>query len=82
MRTVPLDLKLVAEVIRHERDGLLVPCGDVALLAEAMLRLHQDPQLRRTCGDAGRHKVLTEYQWPPRLALVRETYERLARPSS
>src|SRR5262249_21353723 len=37
----------VAEVIRHEKDGLLVRCGDVAGLADALTRLINDGELRR-----------------------------------
>ncbi len=42
------------EVVQHERNGLLVPPRDPAALAEAILRLLADPQLRTRLGANGR----------------------------
>jgi glycosyltransferase involved in cell wall biosynthesis len=66
----------VAWVIRHERDGLLVPCGDVAALADAITRLVGDARLRTTMGEAGRARLATEFAWESKLRLVREEYAR------
>ena len=43
----------IPELIEHERTGLLVPPRAPAALAAAVLRLIEDPVLRRTLGDAG-----------------------------
>lgn len=43
---VASDLSGVRAIIRHEENGLLVPPGDPEALAEAIYRLHQNPQLR------------------------------------
>ncbi len=43
----------IPELIEHERTGLLVPPRSPAALAAALLRLIEDPGLRRTLGDAG-----------------------------
>jgi colanic acid/amylovoran biosynthesis glycosyltransferase len=43
----------IAEVIRHNRTGLLVPAGNAAALAEAMHRLIAQPSLGETLGSAG-----------------------------
>jgi glycosyltransferase involved in cell wall biosynthesis len=67
----------VAGVIRHEEDGLLVRCGDVGALAEALARLSGDEGLRRRLGAAGRERVREEFRWEDKLALVRQEYERL-----
>ncbi len=67
----------VAGVIRHEQDGLLVDCGDVAGLAVALRRLIEEPELRRRMGQEGRQRVLRDFQWQPRLELVRQTYVEL-----
>jgi glycosyltransferase involved in cell wall biosynthesis len=65
----------LAWVIRHERDGLLTGCGDIAALADAFVRLTGDAELRRRLGEAGRERVPIEFQWKEKLQLVREQYE-------
>jgi glycosyltransferase involved in cell wall biosynthesis len=48
--TVASDVGGLAEVLRHEETGLLVPVGDVGGLANALERLGRDADLRRTLG--------------------------------
>jgi glycosyltransferase involved in cell wall biosynthesis len=64
-------------VVRHERDGLVVPCGDLDGLAEALLRLGRDESRRRELGEAGRMRTRGEFGWEDKLGLVRETYREL-----
>lgn len=47
----------VAEVVRHEATGLLVPPRDEDALTEALRRVADDQRLRRTLGDAARRDV-------------------------
>lgn len=49
------------EAVADGVTGLLVPPGDVAALRAAMARLLGDPVLRRTMGEAGRARILTEF---------------------
>lgn len=44
-------------LVRHERNGLVVPAGDAAALARALRRLHDQPHLRRRLGAAARIDV-------------------------
>ncbi len=41
-------------LVRHERNGLVVPAGDVPALAAALTRLHEEPATRRRMGLHGR----------------------------
>jgi glycosyltransferase involved in cell wall biosynthesis len=67
----------VAEVIRHETDGLLVGCGDVNGLAYLLATLARDGDLRRRLGEAGRDRIPNEFQWSDKLNRVREVYKKL-----
>ena len=57
----------VADVIRHERDGLLVSCGDLDALAAAIRRLASDPELRAEWGRAGHERIGREFRWEDKL---------------
>ena len=46
------------EVVTHEVDGLLVPTGDVDALADGLLRLIEDDQLRRSMSEAARRSAM------------------------
>jgi glycosyltransferase involved in cell wall biosynthesis len=63
------------EVVTPGTDGLLVPPGDVAALAVAMLSLAGDPDLRRTMGEAGRVKARERFGITPQAAAVRAVYD-------
>lgn len=51
----------VPELIQNGEDGLLVAASDCAGLTAAISQLASDPGLRRRLGQAGRLKVLAEY---------------------
>lgn len=51
-----------ASLVEHEVDGLLVPEGDTAALADALWRLQSEPGLARRLGEAGRAKVEARYE--------------------
>jgi len=50
-----------AEIVEHERDGLLFEMGDAAALANAMRRLWNDPSTARELGRHGRAKALERF---------------------
>ncbi|MFV9505985.1 MAG: glycosyltransferase family 4 protein [Oscillochloridaceae bacterium umkhey_bin13] len=47
----------IPEVVEHGVTGLLVPPGDSIALAEAIIQLARDPELRSRLGKAGRERV-------------------------
>jgi glycosyltransferase involved in cell wall biosynthesis len=69
----------IADVIRHGKDGLLVPCGDIAALATAIAHLHDNADERERLGGHGRARLATDYCWEDKLALVRRTIARRAK---
>jgi glycosyltransferase involved in cell wall biosynthesis len=69
----------IAGVIRHDVDGLLVRCGDVNGLAEALISLVNNEDLRRRLGHAGQARLKSDYRWEDKLALVRQVYKEFSR---
>lgn len=53
----------MVETVEHGVNGLSVPPGDVAALADALDRLLSDADLRRAMGQAGRRTVAERYTW-------------------
>ena len=51
------------EIIVQEETGLLVPPDDVDALAEALVRLLQDQQMRQRYGQRGRQRVQQIFTW-------------------
>jgi glycosyltransferase involved in cell wall biosynthesis len=67
----------VAGVIRHEKDGLLVRCGDICGLADAITRLATNAEYLRQLGIAGCDRLQLEFNWQDKLQRVQRTYEEL-----
>lgn len=51
----------ITEAVEHERNGLLVPVGDIDALTDALRRLIEDPELRRRLGRAAREDHTRAY---------------------
>jgi len=51
----------IPELVQADRTGLLLPPGDVPALVQALQTLAADPALRRRLGQAGRERVLREF---------------------
>jgi glycosyltransferase involved in cell wall biosynthesis len=67
----------IPEIVDHEVNGLLVEPGDVVALADALERLLNDGELRRSLGDSARRKVEDQFDVgrnvAPRLELFRSS---------
>jgi L-malate glycosyltransferase len=61
----------VADVIRHETDGLLIRCGDLTGLQNALRRM-ADAAVRQAWGTAGRERVGRDFCWADKLRIARE----------
>jgi glycosyltransferase involved in cell wall biosynthesis len=62
-------------LVRHERNGLIVPAGDTRALGEAMLRLQRDVPLRQVLGEHAARDVApyTHHAWAAAFASVLDT---------
>jgi glycosyltransferase involved in cell wall biosynthesis len=64
----------IVEVVLAERTGLLAPPGDSATLAEALLRVWDDPDLGQRLGQAGRERVEQQFDVRRMVAGYEEFY--------
>ena len=71
---VSTDLSAIPELIKDGITGLLVPPADAAALADAIVRLHDSPELCQTLGRQGRDEVAAAYQLGPNVARLRSLY--------
>jgi glycosyltransferase involved in cell wall biosynthesis len=60
---VASDLAQIGEVLEHEGTALLVPPADAAALADALLRLAGDSNLRDRLGASARRTALARHTW-------------------
>jgi glycosyltransferase involved in cell wall biosynthesis len=68
----------VEEVVRDGETGLLIDGGNAEQLAERVLRLASDPELRRRLGAQGRAEVLARHTWRRNAETVLAIHRRLA----
>lgn len=69
----------VPEIIVHEETGLIVPTGDRAALATALVRLVRNAALLHHLADAGRARVGACFEVRQRTVEIAQVYERLLR---
>jgi glycosyltransferase involved in cell wall biosynthesis len=67
------------EVVSDGETGLLVPRGDTAALAQVLLRLIRDPELRRRLGEAGRERVERMFRPEASAAAMLDVYRTVVR---
>lgn len=69
---------VVDDVVRPEVNGLLVPAGDVAALADALARLIGDPTLRQRLGASARRDHAAQYEMDGYLTRLAEIWRKAA----
>jgi phosphatidylinositol alpha-mannosyltransferase len=61
------------DVVKHEREALMFPCGDVDALSDDLVRLLDDETLRARLGKTGRQNA-EAYGWPSVTGAVLDVY--------
>lgn len=65
----------ISEVVEHEVTGILAEPGDSAGIAEGLLRLYRDPELRKRMGDAARRQVCSRYDFDACVLRMNQCYQ-------
>jgi len=66
----------IPELLEDGRTGLLVPQRDSAAIANALLRIYENPSFGRRLAKAGREKVLREFNLERNVAALGELLSR------
>ena len=66
-------------IVEDNRAGLYVPAGDADALADALVRLAREPELREELGRNGRRAALRDFDAGLLAGRFRETLEAVAR---
>ena len=66
------------DVVKHEREALMVHCGDTEDLADALVRLLDDETLRARLGKRGRQEA-EQYSWAKVTEAVLDIYTAVLR---
>ena len=74
---VVTDIRGCRETVDHGHNGLLVPLGDVAALAEAIVELLTDRERARRMGKAGRQIAVERFDEQLVFDIVKAEYARL-----
>ena len=53
----------MADIVSDEKNGFVVPYGDIAQIKEAIINLINDPSLREKLGENGRKAYVQKYSW-------------------
>jgi glycosyltransferase involved in cell wall biosynthesis len=69
------DVPALSDVVTHDRNGWLVSSGDPQALAEGVVTLLQDPQLRKRLATQARADVLAVFDW----SVAAQRYRRILR---
>ena len=70
----------IPEVVLHEKTGLLYPVGNVQALAENILRLVRDKELRERLGSAASEFIRPRFDHREMVRAIEEIYERVLEP--
>jgi glycosyltransferase involved in cell wall biosynthesis len=72
----------MADIVRKENCGLVVPYGNVAAIKEALLKLKNDPELRQELGHNGRRAYENRYNWRIMEQRLLDSYQQLSSKAS
>jgi len=76
------DLPAIHDIITHEENGLIFPSGNAQVLADAIIKLLDEPELRARLAGEGRKSVVQKFDWEIVAGKYAEVYNMLIREQS
>jgi phosphatidylinositol alpha-mannosyltransferase len=70
------DILGFCDVVQDDREALMVPCGDINAIADALVRVLDDSALASRLGETGRANAL-DYSWASVTSQVLEVYQSI-----
>jgi phosphatidylinositol alpha-mannosyltransferase len=70
------DIAGFRDVVSHDREALMFPCGNVDALAESLVRILEDRELALRLGESGR-QTATKYAWPSVTQRILDVYREV-----
>jgi glycosyltransferase involved in cell wall biosynthesis len=64
----------ITELIQHGHNGLLVEPGNIVDLAQAIIKLLNDPAERKRLGHNARHQAMQQHSWSQYICRLEEVY--------
>lgn len=74
---ITTDVPACNEIVRNERNGLVVPPNDPYMLADAIVRLLNDSRLRARLGECGQQDAMNAYAAPVVARQFEDLYQSL-----
>jgi len=71
------DLPAIHDTVVHEENGLIFPSGSSQALADSILKLLDDPELRARLAEEGRKSVVRNFDWEIIAGRYAEIYGKL-----
>jgi len=75
--TVVTAIPGIGDLVKHERNGIVVPTTNPKALADAILVLLDDRKLRRHLGQEARRSVVKKYGWELVISKVEQVYNEI-----
>lgn len=67
-----------AELIENGKEGFLTPAGSLDGLAQSMIKLIEEPLLRKKIAEAARRKIENNFSFEKRVKRLEQVYEQIA----
>ena len=66
----------IPDIITHNKDGFLVPAGNISKLSKSIVKILEDNSLAASMGRAGYEKVKSNFLWNKQIKATHYVFEK------